>query len=333
MSRQFDEYMEGRFEINGEEYKIIDPSNAKELAQAFDVKSAIETQISTMMHDEDSSGYQNLLQEQEDYINEYIDSLGVFDSSTLSSNLTYLCKQIDMRIGGLEETLRISPGYISRAIGENSKKKMSIDTIWKISKLFDVGIDTLIERKLGTVTMTKNEHFILDIIESLIKDCEDCKMSWIRETPKEMESKSFSDGPPDHPLMKDGEYYEMGAGGYPEKVADVVEFNSQFFSDNFKIELMGNCYHADLPKTDTSVYIAHIRHYNESFVPDEQYELYTINKSDGKITPVCGSLSVKEEISKALERLYKTVDEANATISMPKELRSTFEFYLSNKEG
>ena len=59
MSRQFDEAMEGRFDLYGKEYRLIEPENIEELMQALEVKSALETHISGLMHDEDSSGYQS----------------------------------------------------------------------------------------------------------------------------------------------------------------------------------------------------------------------------------------------------------------------------------
>ena len=96
--------MEGRFDLYGTEYKLVEPENIEELMQAFEVKSALETHISGLMHDEDSSGYDSLLQEQIDYIREYAESLGEFDSSTLANNIVYLAKKHGIRVGELEDT-------------------------------------------------------------------------------------------------------------------------------------------------------------------------------------------------------------------------------------
>ena len=41
MSRQFDEAMEGRFDLYGKEYRLIEPENIEELMQALEVKSAL----------------------------------------------------------------------------------------------------------------------------------------------------------------------------------------------------------------------------------------------------------------------------------------------------
>ena len=74
MSRQFDEYMEGKFELFGETYELVEPENFEELLQALRVRDVIQNGINGLMHDEDSSGLSALLEEQDGYIREYLDS-------------------------------------------------------------------------------------------------------------------------------------------------------------------------------------------------------------------------------------------------------------------
>lgn len=176
MSRQYDENMEGRFEIYGEEYSLVEPCNAKELMEALNVKDKIETYISGLMHDEDSSGWCSLLQEQEDYISTYVDSLGDFDNTIFANNIGYLLKKNGMRVGELEEVLGISTGYISRTVKEDSKKKMSIDIVWKISRVFDTDIRTLTETEMW---MSRNNTDLLTkFLERLYKDTQNDYFSW-----------------------------------------------------------------------------------------------------------------------------------------------------------
>ena len=68
MSRQFDEYMSDKFELNGTMYQMVEPDSFDELMKAFEIRDVIQTGISQLMHDEDDSAWQILLQEQEDYI-------------------------------------------------------------------------------------------------------------------------------------------------------------------------------------------------------------------------------------------------------------------------
>lgn len=123
MSRQYDEAMEGRFDLYGTEYKLVEPENADELLKALEVKDALDNHISGLMHDEDASGYEDLMQEQQDYIQEYVDSIGEFDSSIFANNLSYLLKKYGLGVGELENMLGISTGYISRTIGGKFQEK------------------------------------------------------------------------------------------------------------------------------------------------------------------------------------------------------------------
>lgn len=176
MSQQFDEYMEGRFELYGTEYKLVEPENIDELMQAFDVKYALETHISGLMHDEDSSGYESLLQKQIDYIHEYVESLGEFESSTLANNIVYLAKKHGMRVGELENTIGVSAGYLSRTIKENSKKKMSIDIVWKIAQLFGTDIKTLTESEMWVAHT--NTDLLECFLDRLYEDTRDNFFTW-----------------------------------------------------------------------------------------------------------------------------------------------------------
>jgi transcriptional regulator with XRE-family HTH domain len=148
MSRQFDEYMADKFELYGEAHSLIEPGSFEELIKAIQVKDVIQTAISSLMHDEDSSGWDDLLQTQNDFIHEYLSSLGEFDNSFLVNNINYMAKKSDLRIGDLEKLLGISAGYISRTAKENSAKKLSVDVVWKIAKLFETDIKVLLETDL-----------------------------------------------------------------------------------------------------------------------------------------------------------------------------------------
>lgn len=150
MSRQYDEYMEGKIDINGELYSLIEPTNLDELMKAYEVRDAIETYYSGLMHDDDSrDAWLSTLQEQEEYIEEYLKNLGEFDNTLLVRNITYLAKKYGFKFGDLESAIGLSAGYISRTAKTDSKKKMSIDVVWKLSKLFEVDIRDLIETDLS----------------------------------------------------------------------------------------------------------------------------------------------------------------------------------------
>ncbi len=177
MSRQFDEYMSDKFELNGELYSMVEPSNLKELLEAYEVRDILQTQYSSLMHDDDSQdSWLSLLQEQEEYIQDYLDSIGEFDNSCLNNNIAYLAKKNGMRVGDLETALGISAGYISRTTKLDSKKKLSIDVVWKIAKLFEVDIKSLLEEDLSEPT--SNTTIVSKFLEKLCNETKRNEIEW-----------------------------------------------------------------------------------------------------------------------------------------------------------
>lgn len=176
MSRQYDEAMEGRFDLYGTEYRLIEPENLEELVSALGVKSALETHISGLMHDEDSSTYDELLQEQKDYIQKYVDSLGEFDNTHLIGNINYFLRKNNLRMGELEQLIGVSAGYISRTAKENAAKKLSIDVVWKLARFFGVDVRSMIETDL--MVPHSNAKMVVKFLDKLCYQTEQNEIKW-----------------------------------------------------------------------------------------------------------------------------------------------------------
>lgn len=162
-------------ESNQKDITLIKPQNISELLNAINIKEKLQAGVEKSK-DNYSSLKLKLLTKQESYINEYINSLGCFDNTILVNNIAYLVKKNHMRIGELEEFLGISAGYISRTIKEDSKKKISIDNVWKIAKLFDIDIKTLTENKL--YLSDSNSNLIYKFIDKLFDNTKDKNYTW-----------------------------------------------------------------------------------------------------------------------------------------------------------
>lgn len=176
MSRKYDEYIDGSFELYGERHWLVEPDNIEELVKAFETRDLIQEGLNGLMHDEDSSGFETLLQEQEDYIQEFIDNQEQYNNGILIKNLTFLLKKYNLRMGDLEKILGISAGYISRTAKENSTKKLSIDVVWKIAELFEVSVDKLINDDISE--LTGNIGLIVDFMEKLKNQTECVDIEW-----------------------------------------------------------------------------------------------------------------------------------------------------------
>ena len=129
MSRQFDEYMEHKFEYQGELKSLIEPTSFPELVSALSVRDTLQAIIDFALREEDTSGYEELKERQNDYIQEYLNSIGDFDNRILISNIAFLAKSNGIRLGELEKMLGISAGYISRTAKENTGKRLLSQTI------------------------------------------------------------------------------------------------------------------------------------------------------------------------------------------------------------
>ena len=179
MSNQFDQYKENKFEYQGELRSLVCPTSLPELVEALGVRDTIQTIIDSTMHNEDIFNWEKLKERQNGYIQEYLDSIGNFNNSVLASNITYLAKFNDIRLGELEKMLGISTGYISRTARQNTNKRLSIDVVWKVAKFFGVSIDDLANRdfRIPLETADLLRRFIVKlstqtILDEIEWDCE-----------------------------------------------------------------------------------------------------------------------------------------------------------------
>ena len=170
------EMKEGRFDIFGTEYRLIEPNSLEELVAALEVKAALEAHISRLVHDDDSKRYDHYLKLQLFYIKKYLDKLGDFDNSHLIGNINFFLRKLNLRIGELEQIIGVSAGYISRTAKENAAKKLSIDVVWKLARLFGVDIRTLIETDLNVPN--SNTNVVLKFLDKLCRQTEQNKIIW-----------------------------------------------------------------------------------------------------------------------------------------------------------
>lgn len=126
------------------EFSIIEPSNIEELVKALEVQSMLELLVK-----DGNAKYETLLNSERANITRYIDSIGKFNNVQMIVNLNFLLKKYGLRIGELEQVIGVSPGYISRTAKENSQKKLSIDVVWKLAKLFGLSLEEMVESRIN----------------------------------------------------------------------------------------------------------------------------------------------------------------------------------------
>lgn len=119
------------------------------------------------------------LNEQEKYITSFINAQVNYDSKFLSSNLDYLLKIYGLRISDLEEMLGVSAGYVSRTVNPDSKKRLSVDIVWKISVIFQVNIDDLLNIDFQFPTQSLRD--VIAFFEKLKQETDEAIIHWTNQ--------------------------------------------------------------------------------------------------------------------------------------------------------
>lgn len=134
----------------------------------------------SVISEEDAQNFWTVLsdakEKQETYISDFYTSLLEYNTAALSSNLEYLMNKHSIRVSELETILGLSAGYISRTVNPDSKKRLSIDVVWRLSNLFKINVDDLLNRDLAAPS--KDIQPVVDFIEKLKKETDEAIIHW-----------------------------------------------------------------------------------------------------------------------------------------------------------
>ena len=323
MSRQFDQILDSGVCLNDNEFKyFVEPRNIKELMEAEDLRGAIIEVLNSKMNDEDVGSITDALKTQEGYIREYIKQIGDFDNQTLISNISFLTNKHGIGIGDLERILGISAGYISRTAKLNSAKKMSIDVVWKIARLFEIDIRILIGTRLDGVTPT--EEYFQTFIDKLIRDTGKDKLDWKKEKADYLNCLELDDhGYTNHPLFAKQTFYRQGEE-YPDLVTEIV-FTSDSFGHNTYI--YDDCYKLAL-KNGTTVYLMCVSKdvYRTGDMTAFAKELWLVNAL-GKQQIICRN-NDKSPLASMVDTLYESVKEVAKHPKINDDLRHAIDSFM-----
>lgn len=173
----------------------------------------------------------------------------VFDKKLLFNNIGYLVRKNGIKIGELETQAGVSLGYISRTSKEGNKKP-GIDFILNIAQALGVSVDTLLRVNLSA--LTANENYLVAFLEKLLRDTQEDRLDWQRET-EEFLNERFNPIPHgEHPLLSDEDVPLHDKDG--NCVRSIMK--SIFFSNAFDIhtEIAGDCYNLRL-KNNARLYL------------------------------------------------------------------------------
>lgn len=314
MSRQFDEYMTNRFELFGEEYELIEPTDLETLVESYRILELLQQGIDSNEPDSGHPFY-HLYRTQEELISEYVVDQGEFDSTLLVRNISYLAKKNGIGIGDLEKILGISTGYISRTAKATSGKRMSIDNVWRIARLFDVDLRLLIETDLSIPN--KNTDLVAQFLNKIREQTQENKIIWDNNgghcvhIAKRLETVSM--------LQED----EIGYLYKPEHLAETVKF---YLADDIFV-----C--KDIDQKKELVMIPYARADKET---DVHFDFYFIDQGMVKLEnrDFEKAFYTLEDITGTLDTYAKMLNDAVISQALdavvPFEVQSLIKDYLSN---
>lgn len=173
--------------------------------------------------DEESESIAEAIQEQEKQIHNF-SSKYVYDNTRLRDNLNQLLKQNGLQVNTLEALLELSAGYISRTMGKDAKKRLSIDVVCKIASMFNINMNDLLNTDLSAPT--KDMKKVVDFIGKLKKDIEDEKSHWTTITLFPFREKGDSD----LFFSKDGKkeiYKPVDKGSFIGKASELFKLDTK----------------------------------------------------------------------------------------------------------
>ena len=158
---------------------ITNYGNAKRLYEEFVAKANDALMDSTMESDDaqaEIDKWQKYADDQKAAIEKFEKSCAQFDSKYLGENIKIIAKKHNLKIPDVENLVGISPGYISRTINPESKKRLSIDVVWQISKLFSINMSDLLERDLKEPPKTVTP--VVQFLEKLNHETSEADIHW-----------------------------------------------------------------------------------------------------------------------------------------------------------
>lgn len=240
-----------------------------------------------------------------------------FDKTNFIKNVKYLAKEKNFKIGELEASVGVSPGYISRLDKEGNTSIPGIDIICSFAKKLNISVDVLLFEDVSGVNATTN--YVLSFLRKLSIETNNNQINWHRyDAEKLIEQDLFN------PLMTP----HVDATGLIQKVS--YQYNSRFIESPF--ELAGDIYSAGISGGTTAL-LSRVSPCDINY-SQIGYELYLYDGD--KIMNVCASTAdYNELLCNGLEELYGTITQKFKEPHLDEEVKKKINIYMetdSNRE-
>lgn len=240
-----------------------------------------------------------------------------FDKAKLMNNINALIKERGLKIGELENELKVSTGYISRMSKPENETMPSVDFVWKIASKLQVSVDFLID---GDYTnATDNLDFMANFIHTLIKETDAMNMDWQRFSNPDTLIETYA--MPEFPMIQKGMILDMEAG-------ECRKSFSSLYKPKVKLTMGDENYNAFVPHLG-GVLIFKLR---DEETGNPVYEMYSADMEEDGIIPLCSSLESGRIVEVLMQDLYTCIDRHEKDLKVSEEARRRIRLYMQHIE-
>lgn len=238
------------------------------------------------------------------------------------SNVYYLTKIQGKKLGDVETSAGVSPGYFSRLNKEDSTANPSIEALASVAFTLGVTVDALISRDYSS--MSESERFVMDFLDKLIVASHSGEKIWTRESTTYLKGLSTDeDGDPVHPLFQ--RFYNNAYNCWDAR------FTSLFFPGS-DYRIADDCFTLNLgDSSDLYLMKVNTPEGEDTVVDTDEYELYAVNC--GVPETICRSSMYGNHVfADALETLYAAASESSKHVKLSDNVKNVITAFMNGQQ-
>lgn len=236
-----------------------------------------------------------------------------YDKNRLVSNIEYLLKRRNIKVGDLENQCGVSTGYISRLKNnDNNDTSPSAEVLLKLSKLLNVSLTSLLCSNFEL--MTETELFLQMFLVDMISKTESNQLFWDRLSQYSIYNETYEDRVTELPIIST---YHDGFGD------EHKYYYSLFFEQGMEVD----GYYYTLFLNNNFYYLIPVTSDETGLV----YELYILlaNQSFKKVC--CSNEDTNTAIGQLLNDLYTSVEKSCKQVRIDDDVKKSLEDFLGTK--
>lgn len=240
-----------------------------------------------------------------------------FDKVKLMNNINALIKERGLKIGELENELKVSTGYISRMSKPENETMPSVDFVWKIASKLQVSVDFLID---GDYTnATDNLDFMAKFIHTLIDETDAMNMDWQRFSNPDTLIDTYA--MPELPMIQQGMSMNIEDG-------ECRKNYSSLYKPKVKLTMGDENYNAFVPHLG-GLLVFKLR---DEKTGKAVYEMYSADMEEDGIIPICSSLEDGKVVEVLMQDLYTCIERHEKDLKVSEEARRRIRMYIKHIE-